>query len=145
MAQVADVKLSANQNTLEVAVSLSGNKVDLKVCPNPCDEGKSYSHVYHVFHKPDEKLAVMKLHRHLTSETVTYTVTTVKDGECVYKGNKLPQISTIHKGIAYKLNRFLGKVVFRISDVEMAHWAKSVAIDMIGDARRHARNMITTK
>ena len=145
MAQVADVKLSANQNTLEVAVSLSGNKVDLKVCPNPCDEGKSYSHVYHVFHKPDEKLAVMKLHRHLTSETVTYTVTTVKDGECVYKGNKLPQISTIHKGIAYKLNRFLGKVVFRISDVEMAHWAKSVARDMIGDARRHARNMITTK
>lgn len=145
MAQVSDVKLSANQNTLEVAVSLSGNKVDLKVCPNPCDEGKSYSHVYHVFHKPDEKLAVMKLHRHAASEVVTYTVTTVKTGEVVYKGNKLPQIEAVHKGIAYKINRFLGKKVFRISADEMAHWAKSVAREMISDAVRHSRNMITIK
>jgi hypothetical protein len=145
MAQVSDVKLSATQNTLEVAVSVSGNKVDLKVCPNPCDEGKSYSHVYHVFHQPGETLAVMRLHRHLTSETVTYTVTTVKDGECVYKGNKIPKISAIHKGIAYKINRFLGRKVFRISADEMAHWAKSVAKDMVVDARRHARSMATIK
>lgn len=144
MAQVSDVKLSADQDSLEVAVSVSGNKVDLKVCPNPCDEGKSYSHVYPVFHKHGETLAVMKLRRQ-TSETVTYTVTTVKDGECVYKGNKMPQISAIHKGIAYKINRFLGRKVFRISTDEMAHWAKAVAREMISDAVRHSRNMITTK
>ena len=143
MAQVSDVMLSANQNTLEVAVSVSGNKVDLKVCPAPC-EG-NYSHVYHVFHKPGETLAVMKLHRHLTSETVTYTVTTIKDGECVYKGNKLPQIEAVHKGVAYKINRFLGRKVFRISMDEMAHWAKVISREMISDAVRHSRNMLTIK
>ena len=145
MALSTEVKLSADQDSLDVAVGVRLGKVDLKVCPAPSLPGTKYSRVYPVLYQRGESVAVLKLKRNSKSDSVTYTVTTVKDGEVLYGGNKLPPISSVHKGVAYKLNRFLGKVVFKISADEMAHWAKSVARDMIGDARRHARNIITTK
>ena len=145
MALSTEVKLSADQDSLDVAVGVRLGKVDLKVCPAPSLPGTKYSRVYPVLYQRGESVAVLKLKRNSKSDSVTYTVTTVKDGEVLYEGNKLPPISSVHKGVAYKLNRFLGKVVFKISADEMAHWAKSVARDMIGDARRHARNIITTK
>jgi hypothetical protein len=146
MALSAEVKLSADQDSLEVAVGVRLGKVDLKVCPAPSLPGTEYSRVYPVLYQRGESVAVLKLKRNSKSpDTVTYTVTTVKDGEVLYKGSKMPPVSAVHKGVAYKLNRFLGKVVFRVSDEEMVHWAKSVARDMLGDARRHARNIITTK
>lgn len=146
MALSTEVKLSADQDSLEVAVGVRLGKVDLKVCPAPSLPGTEYSRVYPVLYQRGESVAVLKLKRNSKSaDTVTYTVTTVKDGEVLYKGSKMPPVSAVHKGVAYKLNRFLGKVVFKVSDAEMAQWAKSVAIDMVGDARRHARNIITTK
>lgn len=146
MALSAEVKLSADQDSLEVAVGVRLGKVDLKICPAPSLPGTKYSRIYPVLYQIGENVAVLKLKRNSkSSDAVTYTVTAVKDGEVLYKGSKMPPVSSVHKGVAYKLNRFLGKVVFRISADEMAHWAKSVARDMIGDARRHARNMITTK
>lgn len=146
MALSTEVKLSADQDSLEVAVGVRLGKVDLKVCPAPSLPGTEYSRVYPVLYQRGESVAVLKLKRNSKSaDAVTYTVTTVKDGEVLYKGSKMPPVSAVHKGVAYKLNRFLGKVVFRVSDAEMAQWAKSVAIDMVGDARRHARNIITTK
>ena len=146
MALSTEVKLSADQDSLEVAVGVRLGKVDLKVCPAPSLPGTEYSRVYPVLYQRGESVAVLKLKRNSKSpDTVTYTVTTVKDGEVLYKGSKMPPVSDVHKGVAYKLNRFLGKVVFRVSDDEMAHWAKSVARDMLGAARRHARNIITTK
>ena len=146
MALSTEIKLSADQDSLEVAVGVRLGKVDLKVCPAPSLPGTEYSRVYPVLYQRGESVAVLKLKRNSKSpDTVTYTVTTVKDGEVLYKGSKMPPVSAVHKGVAYKLNRFLGKVVFRVSDEEMAHWAKSVARDMLGDARRHARNIITTK
>lgn len=146
MALSAEVKLSADQDSLEVAVGVRLGKVDLKVCPAPSLPGTEYSRVYPVLYQRGESVAVLRLKRNSKApDTVTYTVTTVKDGEVLYKGSKMPPVRAVHKGVAYKLNRFLGKVVFRVSDEEMAHWAKSVARDMLGDARRHARNIITTK
>lgn len=145
MALSTEVKLSADQDSLDVAVGVHLGKVDLKVCPAPSLPGTKYSRVYSVLYQRGESVAVLKLKRNSKSDAVTYTVTTVKDGEVLYEGNKMPPVSSVHKGVAYKLNRFLGKVVFRISADEMAHWAKSVARDMIGDARRHARNIVTTK
>ena len=145
MALSTEVKLSADQDSLDVAVGVRLGKVDLKVCPAPSLPGTKYSRVYPVLYQRGESVAVLKLKRNSKSDSVTYTVTTVKDGEVLYEGNELPPISSVHKGVAYKLNRFLGKVVFKISADEMAHWAKSVARDMIGAARRHARNIITTK
>lgn len=144
MALSTEVKLSADQDSLEVAVGVRLGKVDLKVCPAPSRPGTEYSNIYPVLHQKEESIAVLKLKRNSKTESVTYTVTTVK-GECIYRGNKLPPISAVHKGVAYKLNRFLGKVVFKISADDMAHWAKSVAKDMVGDARRHARNLTTIK
>lgn len=146
MALSTEVKLSADQDSLEVACGVRLGKVDLKVCPAPSLPGTNYSNVYPVLHQKEESIAILRLKRNSkSSDAVTYTVTAVKDGEVLYKGSKMPPVSSVHKGVAYKLNRFLGKVVFRISADEMAHWAKSVARDMIGDARRHARNIITTK
>lgn len=144
MAFSTEIKLSADQDSLEVACGIRLGKVDLKVCPAPSLPGTEYSNVYPVLHQKDESIAVLKLRRNPKTESVTYTVTTVK-GECIYKGSKMPPVSAIHKGVAYKLNRFLGKVVFRVSDAELDHWAKSVARDMVGDARRHARNIATIK
>ena len=146
MALSTEVRLTSDQDSLEVAVGVRLGKVDLKVCPAPSLPGTEYSRVYPVLYQRGESVAVLKLKRNSKSaDTVTYTVTTVKDGEVLYKGSKMPPVSAVHKGVAYKLNRFLGKVVFRVSDAEMVQWAKSVAIDMVGDARRHARNIITTK
>lgn len=145
MALSTEVKLSADQDSLEVAVGVRLGKVDLKVCPAPSLPGTNYSNVYPVLHQKEESIAVLKLRRNPKTETVTYTVTTVKGGEILYKGNKMPPVSSVHRGVAYKLNRFLGKVIFRVSDAEMAQWAKSVSREMIGDARRHARNIVTTK
>ena len=145
MALSSEIKLTSDQDSLEVAVGVRLGKVDLKVCPSPSLPGTEYSRVYPVLYQRGESVAVLKLKRSPKTETVTYTVTAVKGGEILYKGNKMPPVSAIHKGVAYKLNRFLGKVVFKVSNVEMDHWAKSVARDMIGDAHRHARNMITVK
>lgn len=146
MALSAEIKLSADQDSLEVACGVRLGKVDLKVCPAPSLPGTKYSRVYPVLYQRGENVAVLRLKRNSkSSDAVTYTVTTVKGGEILYKGNKMPPVSSVHKGVAYKLNRFLGKVLFKISDTELDHWTKSVARDMISDARRHARNAITVK
>ena len=146
MALSTEVRLTSDQDSLEVAVGVRLGKIDLKVCPSPSLPGTEYSSVYPVLYQRGESVAVLKLKRNSTSsDTITYTVTAVRDGEVLYKGSKIPPVSSVHKGVAYKLNRFLGKVVFRVSDAELDHWAKSVARDMVGDARRHARNIITTK
>lgn len=144
MALSTEIRLTSDQDSLEVAVGVRLGKVDLKVCPAPSRPGTEYSNIYPVLHQKEESIAVLKLKRNPKTETVTYTVITVK-GECIYKGSKMPPVSSVHKGVAYKLNRFLGKVVFKVSDAEMAQWAKSVSREMIGDARRHARNIVTTK
>lgn len=142
MALAAKVALESTQDTVEVAVGIKDGKVNLKVCgPVLSADVLSYRNVYNVLYQPDEKLAVLRLRRNPKDATVTTTVITVKGGDCVYRGLKLPSLGTIGKGIAYKLNRFFGKKIFRISDDEMAHWAKSVAISMRGDAMRHARTM----
>lgn len=142
MALSADIELSAEQNALEIGVGIKLGKIDLKVCPHP----SAYKHTgkYTVLYERGEKPAVLKITRSPRTESVTYSVIALS-GDCIYKGNKLPSIVSIHRGIAYKINRFLGKVIFRVSDAELDHWAKSVARDMISDARRHARNAITVK
>jgi hypothetical protein len=146
MALSTEVRLTSDQDSLEVAVGVRLGKVDLKVCPAPSRPGTEYSNIYPVLHQKEESIAVLRLKKNSkSSDVVTYTVTTVADGECIYRSNKLPPISAVHKGVAYKINRFLGKVVFKISADEMAHWAKSVAKDMVVDARRHARSMATIK
>lgn len=145
MALSTEVRLTSDQDSLEVACGVRLGKVDLKVCPAPSRPGTEYSNIYPVLHQKEERIAILRLKRNSKTETVTYTVTDVAGGEVLYKGNKMPPVSSVHKGVAYKLNRFLGKVLFKISDTEMAHWAKSVAKDMVGDARRHARNIATIK
>ena len=139
MALATDIELSAEQNALEVGVGIKMGKIDLKVCPHP--SAYKYTGKYTVLYEHGEKPAVLKITRSPRTESVTYSVIDLS-GYCVYKGNKLPPVCSIHKGIAYKLNRFIGKVLFKISEVEMACWAKSVSKEMILDARRHARNMI---
>ena len=142
MALSTEVRLTSDQDSLEVACGVRLGKVDLKVCPIPSLPGNEFSNIYSVLHKKDESIAVLKLKRNSKTETVTYTVTTV-NGEILYKGIKMPPVSSVHRGVAYKINRFLGRVMFKVSSDEMAHWAKSVAREMVMDARRHARNMIT--
>lgn len=143
MALSAEIQLESTQNTLEVAVGLANGKVNLKVCgPVLGDKVLSYRNMYKVYHRPEETLAILKLHRHSASNTVTYTVTTIKGGKCLYKGIKFPPVGTVCKGIGYKLNRFFGKMLFRISNAEMTAWERSVAIEMRCDAMRHARTIV---
>lgn len=143
MALATKIMLESTQDTIEVVVGLANGKMHLKVCsPILGDRVLSYSNMYKVYHRPEETLAVMKLHRHSASDTVTYTVTTIKGRKCLYKGIKLPPVGTVGKGIGYKLNRFFGKMLFRISNDEMASWERSVAVEMRGDAMRHARTMV---
>lgn len=143
MALSTEVTLESAQDTLEVAVGLTQDgKVNLKVCPGPTvDGGVPYRHNYSVLHQPEETVAVLRLKRNPKNEVVKYTVTT-QHGNTVYKGIKFPSVGTVGKGIGYKLNRFFGKQLFRISNEEMSAWAKSVAISMRGDAMRHARTMV---
>lgn len=142
MALATEVTLESAQDTLEVAVGLQDGKMNLKVCPGPtADGGVPYRHTYSVLHQPDEEVAVLRLKRNPKDASVKYTVTT-QYGNMVYKGIKFPSVGTIGKGIGYKLNRFFGKQLFRISNEEMNAWAKSVAISMRSDAMRHARTMV---
>lgn len=145
MALTAKVTLESTQDTIEVAVGLTRDgKVNLKVC-GPVLDGNalSYRNIYDVFYnRKEEKIAVLRLKRNQKDATVvTCSIVTIKEGNTVYKGLKLPTLGTIGKGIGYKLNRFFGRRMFRISDTEMDHWAKSVAISMRSDAMRHARTM----
>lgn len=142
MALSADIELSAEQNALEIGVGIKLGKIDLKVCPHPSEY--KYTGKYTVLYERGEKPAVLTITRSPRTESVTYSVTTL-NGNSVYKGNKFPPVASIHKGIAYKINRFLGKVIFRLSDSDLDHWTKSVAIAMISDSHRHARNMVTVK
>ena len=143
MALATEITLESAQDTLEVAVGLTQDgKMNLKVCPGPTvDGGVPYRHTYSVLHQPDEEVAVLRLKRNPKDASIRYTVTT-QYGNTVYQGGKFPSVGTIGKGIGYKLNRFFGKMLFRISNDEMANWAKSVAISMRGDAMRHARTMV---
>ena len=69
MAFSTEIKLSADQDSLEVACGIRLGKVDLKVCPAPSLPGTEYSNVYPVLHQKDESIAVLKLRRNPKTET----------------------------------------------------------------------------
>lgn len=142
MALINDMELATSSTLLEVAVGISkdGRGIDLKVCPRPTDD-RVVSRVT-VFRNKDEIPGVLRIRKR--KDVVSFSVQTM-DGRKYYEGNKLPRVIQIHKGVAYRVNRFLHQVLLKITDSEMDHWAKQVAKQMIYDSYRHARNMTTVK
>lgn len=55
---------------------------------------------------------------------------------------RMPKISKLHRGVAARINRFLGCIQFRIDQAEMDAWAASVTFEMRRDGHRHARNLV---
>lgn len=142
MALSTEIVLESSEATLEVAVGLYEGKVNLKCCPHPTqEEGSPFRRIYSVLHTSEEEVCTLRLQRNSKNESVRYTVIDMH-GHTRYQGSKFPPLGAVCRGVRGKLNRFLGKLVFRTDSTDMASWAKDVSRAMANDAARHARTMV---
>lgn len=127
-------------SVLDIAAVIVEDQIELISCPNPNVPGTSgmYTRPVDVYTTGKERAVTLRVRK--AHGPCVYEV--IMNGKQLFKGYKIPfKRISLRRGIAGKLNRFIGKVMFKMSDEELDIWAGQCARAAARDGLRHARMM----
>lgn len=141
MTRTTTIITKSNTVLLDIAaIVTAGDQIELISCPNPNVPGTFGNFERPIDVRTYKGQYAVTLRIRKDRGPCLYEV--IANGKRMYKGYKIPfKHVTFRKGIAGKLNRFIGKVMFKMSDEELDIWAGQCARAAARDGLRHARMM----
>lgn len=139
MALLTKVLLKATSDYIDVAsVVKADGTIELSVASDAPIEDKVITRERRLFYGVKDTPVIVRIQKD-DQFRHSYHVFNLDGSKSLLR---MPKISKLHRGVAARINRFLGCIQFRIDQAEMDAWAAQVAFEMRRDGHRHARNLV---